>query len=389
MIGTDSPMDKRVETAESTERSEDFTYTVCVKLEPNGAEAIREPILAQDLADMQSEAWLTHLRGGHPAVGFEDLRMRLLPVWRDDRHRVCKRLTIEASGPDGQRSRSLFEIQALAHVADRASKRLVQSGILKPGEFYYFIVIAEPDVGPARSQGGVEKPTAGRVTVRQAPLVYLTVPLRPLYARARAEGRVEGWCPVFYTETAFEKAEAYARRGADCQPPKESGGVILGSLCTCPDTGEFFVVATDVIEVRDADRTGFSLTYSSQTWTRIQAVMRARQANPRTRSERIVGQCHGHNFLPDYGGKKCETCEKRATCMLTSVFVSEQDLLWSKSVFVRQPWAFCHIFGMDARGEPAHGQFGFREGRLVRRGFYLIDDFHGEDARGGPGSALP
>jgi hypothetical protein len=368
-------MKNRNSTAASLENRKVFTFSVSVKLEPNGADATREPILATDLADIRSEAWLVFLRSGHPVVGLEDLRMTLLPVWRNDRERVCRSLIMEAAGPEGHRIRFGFDIQALAHVADRASKRLVQSGILKPGGLYYFSVIADQEAGPRDAPATVERSGVGRVTVRHAPLVYRTVPLPSLLAGARVEGSVEGSCPVFYTETVFREAEIYARRGADGESPEESGGVILGCLCSCPESGEFFVVATDVIEVRDADRTGFTLTYSSETWRRIQAVVRARQADPRTRSERIVGQCHGHNFLPDYGAKKCETCEKRPTCVLTSVFVSEQDLLWSKSVFVRQPWAFCHIFGLDARGEPTHGQFGFREGRLVRRGFYRIDDF--------------
>ena len=111
-----------------------------------------------------------------------------------------------------------------------------------------------------------------------------------------------------YTQDAFTRAEQFSRRGASDVPPTESGAVILGSLCACPDSGEFFVVATDVIELVDAEQTLASLTYSSRTWSRIQAVVKARQANPATRAERIVGQCHGHNFLPNFDGHECEVC---------------------------------------------------------------------------------
>jgi hypothetical protein len=154
----------------------------------------------------------------------------------------------------------------------------------------------------------------------------------------------------------------------------ESGGIILGSLCTCPDCGEFFLIATDVIEVLNARETAVSLMYSDETWARIQRIVKARRANPATREERIIGQCHGHNFRPGHGTqrKQCKNCEKQAECRLTSVFVSADDLLWSRSVFARQPWAFCLIYGLNARGNKVHGLFGFRGGRLIQRGFYLL-----------------
>ena len=87
---------------------------------------------------------------------------------------------------------------------------------------------------------------------------------------------------------------------------------------------------------------------------------------------RMVGQSHGHNFLPCFGEKECDQCEAQQRCAATSVFVSENDLLWSRCVFSRQPWAFCQIFGLDARGTPVQQMYGFRRGRLVERGFYVL-----------------
>jgi hypothetical protein len=179
---------------------------------------------------------------------------------------------------------------------------------------------------------------------------------------------------VFYTPAAFAKAEACARRGGQCDPPVETGGVLFGSLAAGTESGEFGAIVTDVIEVRDAEEKTFSLSYSSQTWMRLQAIQQARQAAYPQRAERLLGQCHGHSFRPN-DGKLCTECEKRATCARSSVFVSLEDQSWHRSVFTRQPWALCHIFGLSARGEPVHQLFGLKDGRLQARGFYLLPGF--------------
>jgi hypothetical protein len=95
----------------------------------------------------------------------------------------------------------------------------------------------------------------------------------------------------------------------------------------------------------------------------------------------MVGQTHGHNFLP---GSACGACSKVADCQLTSVFVSTDDRAWSQAVFHRQPWHVCQIYGFNARGEYVHGMFTLRENRLQQRGFYVLPDFD-PGADGGAG----
>ena len=98
-------------------------------------------------------------------------------------------------------------------------------------------------------------------------------------------------------------------------------------------------------------------------------------AQPVTRAHRILGQCHGHNFLPAGGAPPCEVCHKLKECTRTSVFVSSDDRTWSRAVFSRQPWQLCHIFGLNARGEPTDKLFGLRDGRLLERGFHVVPNF--------------
>jgi hypothetical protein len=175
--------------------------------------------------------------------------------------------------------------------------------------------------------------------------------------------------------SARERIERLSRKGADANPPVETGGLLIGPLCVCPDTGEMFAVIVDVLEATDSEATTHTLTYSSSTWARIQAIVRAWQANPATRHRRILGQGHGHNFLPFDGSAACEECEHRAICKRSTAYLSEADRTWVRAVFNGQPWCVSQIFGLDARSGPAEAFYGQRGGSLVQRGYRVIDDF--------------
>jgi hypothetical protein len=353
-----------------------FTYDVAVKLQPGGPVESYEPVMPADLIDVYSETWLeSHLRKGRPDLRFEDLCMRLLPVLAEGSDSRCAGLIVESRKPDGRTDYHRISIQTLSPIAERGVGQLIKNGVLKAGQPYFYEVIAKRSLDTTLEMVCVDHASSEKTRLKHTPLSYREVPLPSLLKEAEAVGAVDGWTPIFYTRNTFIKADQFARVGAAKRPPVETGAVILGLLCTCPDTGEFFVAAFDAIELADTQQSGFSLTYTDKTWAHIQAGLKARQANPATRGARIVGQCHGHNFLPQTETHQCESCAKRKTCGLTSVFISEPDLLWSRCIFSRQPWAFCHIFGFDVCGSPVQGLFGFRQARLVERGFYLIDDF--------------
>jgi hypothetical protein len=89
---------------------------------------------------------------------------------------------------------------------------------------------------------------------------------------------------------------------------------------------------------------------------------------------RMVGQAHGHNFLPN-DGITCEACRLRDVCSANNIFASLDDRIWMNAVHTREPWALCQIFGLSARGDLLQGLFGLREGRLQERPFYLIPEF--------------
>ncbi|MBW2274722.1 MAG: hypothetical protein JRG96_15755, partial [Deltaproteobacteria bacterium] len=180
--------------------------------------------------------------------------------------------------------------------------------------------------------------------------------------------------PVFYTRRALVKAEVAARSGASARPPVETGGLLLGRLCWCPDTRTLYAVVEDVLEASHAEGTTYTLTFTGETWGRIQAVLRARQRQPATRTQRILGQCHGHSFLPYDQGETCDGCPSQGTCKLSTAYLSESDRRWCRAVFTREPWQLSHIFGLTPRREPVSAFYGQRGAMLERRPYYLLDD---------------
>jgi hypothetical protein len=332
----------------------------------------QEPVRRADFAIVASESWRDGcLRAGHPDLPLSALPMRLAPILVEGSDRRCAGFRLELSLPDGKTTASSFTIHSLRHVADRAMAPLLEAGFFKPGEISVFEVVVEPHSAAVSPPSGHDPAVA--VSFRSAPLSYLKLPLRALLDRATPVAlRDDALPPVFYTREALEKSESCARRGE--QAGVETGGALFGSLAVCPDSGEFFSVIHDVVEVQEAEEKKFSLTYSSQSWQRLRKIQQARQAAFPQRADRLVGQTHLHPFLPN-NGQVCAECWKRPTCTLSSAWASEDDQVWHRAVFARQPWALCHIFGLSARGESVHQLFGLNDGRLRARGFYVLPEF--------------
>ena len=347
---------------------------VLIRAEDGAPVLAREPVTRADLSDSMSEAWRdASLRAGHPSVSLSETPMRLVPQLSDNSDSRCVGFNLEVTMPNASVTRRSFTTRSLSHVAARAAAPLLEGEVLKRANGYaYEVVIDSRNRGPSASaEGNVSL----SVSLHSAPLTYLKMPVRQLLERATAVAVLdEEEFPVFYAQEAFDRAEACARRGGDLNPPVETGGVLLGSLAACPDSGEMVAIITDVIEVQEAEETTFSLSYSSQSWMRIQTILKARQAAYPGQATRILGQGHGHPFLPN-DGKVCAECPKRPTCSLTSVFVSLDDRTWHRSVFARQPWTLCHIFGLSARGDRVNQLYGLKDGRLQARGYYLLPDF--------------
>jgi hypothetical protein len=324
-----------------------WTLSVALRIGKDDPEILREPVTEADLLDPLAECWFEELlRRGRAHVELEALRRQVVPLFSES-GATCLGFRLEVTDPEGHSGRREFTIRSLEAVASRGARRLIARGDLRQGDLYYYEVLAER--GPASAVRASDEPPLLEGRARTRPIALLEVPLAPLLSK-----------------------------GVASHPPVETGGVLIGSLAHCPDSDDVFVLVLDVLEAAEAQQQQFSLYYSSRTWERIETVVRAMQSQPATRTYRIVGQCHGHNFLPADGAPPCEVCPRLAVCGRTSVFVSTEDINWTRAVFRRQPWHVSHIFGLNARRENVHGLFGLRDGRLAERGLHVIPEFEAE-----------
>jgi hypothetical protein len=357
-----------------------------------------EKVWDRDLTDAMAELWMeTCLRRGFAEVSLGEMRARVRPAYRDDAEagRYCAGFELEITDPSGATMCRFFARECLWPVAERGSRRLMKDGTLQPGDLYFYD-LAPGDGGESRGLSGagdgIEEATLCGPRGRGAP-GHMRVPLGRLLEHAETANpyTIDGPYPVFFTRSARRRAERLSRRGAEANPPVETGGLLIGPLCVCPDTGEMFAVIIDVLEAADSEATTHKLIYSGATWARIQAIVRARQADPTTRHHRILGQCHGHNFLPFDGSAVCEDCPLRMECSRSTANLSAADRTWARAVFNGEPWCVSQIFGLDARSNPVEAFYGQRGGSLVRGGYYVIEDFEEalHDQKGARAACLP
>ncbi len=355
--------------------------------ESRSAVLATEPVTDRDLVDPTAELWQAgYLRRGRAGVDLADVRAQLRLVHRESEQagRYCAGFELETSVPTGAEASVFFARESLDFVAARGAQRLIEAGELSAGSTYFYELVFE--LGSKMRSGTdstASDPDAISIPVcgpegRRAPSLA-QVPIRFLRERmiAPAEAPDPDHYPVFITREARERAERISRRGADTQPPVETGGLLVGPLCACPETGEMFAVVCDVLEATDADATQYSLTYSGPTWARIQNIMRARQANPATRHHRILGQAHGHNFMPAEGAPPCEWCHLQPKCTRTSAYLSADDRTWCRAIFNAEPWQLSVVYGLDAQTRPVEAFYGQRGATLERRSYAVVDGVDG------------
>jgi hypothetical protein len=356
--------------------AQETQLALVIRAQADGPELLCERLAGDAISDLRSEAWHhSHLRKGFADVPLDGVEFHTEPIYRAGNSGPLSGFALLATNPAGEKFRYEFTQEAVEHMAVTASLGLVQQGLLQPGDTYVYELAAvhsdAANSAPLTSVAGIQ------VTKTSSPLKHLRHPLSPLLKAAKPVGPQESfWSTVFYEQEALKKTETFARRGGNRQPAEETGCILVAALCSCPETGEFYVVVRDALEAQATESGTFSLEYTGETWTRMQRILRARQTQPGCGADRFGGQAHLHPFEPA-GGPPCELCLERPDlpCGRTSCFVSHDDRTWSRAVFPRQPWQLCHIFGVDARKDNVDKLFGLHNGQLLERGYHVIEKF--------------
>jgi hypothetical protein len=384
--------------------------SVHLRKQADGPIVASEAVKPRDLAEPMAElGFAAGLRRGDSQRSLAELSAWLRPVYRSTRKagRYGAGFTLETDEPSGETTICRFEREVLDGAAVRASRRLVEEGVIAKGDLYYYeLHLVEQRIDPIVIEGAAAPPVPE--IVRIPPLLERSREVRAdrrqgledeAYAReqVQAEGSPEsyviaasssggdagirpetttGSChyPVFYTQHALAKAERTSRKGAQSTPAIETGGLLIGRLCWCPETRTLYAIVDDVLEASHAEGTTYTMTFTGRTWERIQVVLEARRRRPETRHQRILGQCHGHSFLPYDQGETCDGCPSQGVCGLSTAYLSDSDRRWCRAVFPREPWQLSHVFGLTPRREAVNSFYGQRGAVLERREYFVLGE---------------
>ena len=313
-------------------------FALSIRRDQHGPEVRRVDVPSAYLNDFHQELLLTHAyRRGMPEAQLDEMKIQMAPIYDEGNQKMrCRGVRVSVVNPRGDAFDREFSASLFSDVASRVVTELITEGVFQLGdEYHYELVIDEQSHQPPKSIPlGI---TFGTQSTQASP-TYLKYELNRLVAQAEpVDGPNEKHFPVLYTREAFERAERCARRGADHQPPRETGAALIGSTCSCPTTGEFFIVVANALELTDAEEEKTRLAYTGKTWVRLQAILKAIQSRQETQTYRLLGQAHGHNFLPLDGAPPCEICATAKVCGRTSVFVSTDDRNWTQAVFGGAP----------------------------------------------------
>ncbi|HOB73529.1 MAG TPA: Mov34/MPN/PAD-1 family protein [Phycisphaerae bacterium] len=241
----------------------------------------------------------------------------------------------------------------------QAAARLVQAGALRNGEEFAYLVLAFRHEGSIPPTGGSADPE-----VEDAPV---TLPIHAAdFEKLLRTSTPLGIndpddIPVFVPAAVLDEIVEHTRNTG----PEEAGGILLGRMHRDPLDPQmlFFCVTAQVPGSRRAVGQG-RFILSEELWKAADAAIRLRN-----KGEICAGWWHSHS-----APAACADCPppQREHCPLgdPNGFFSDADCALHRSAFPR-----AYNVGMVAThldGEVWLAAFGWRKGRIVRRGLRVI-----------------
>ncbi|MCX6627667.1 MAG: Mov34/MPN/PAD-1 family protein [Candidatus Solibacter sp.] len=258
---------------------------------------------------------------------------------------------------------SEFPSNYLSEVAAEASAEFVKRGKLEPGDTYLFQAVAYPANGAGKKAGS---PLDLKVVEEQPAVPLEDADLAEYRMRSAAAGAVDADdMPVFVPQHALDEVEALTRRAEGC----ETGGILIGRMHRDPSLPEIFAEVSAQIPAEHTQGTVAKLTFTAETWSAANAAIRLRN-----QSEVYLGYWHSHPVREWCRAREC-TPEKQKTCRLARDFFSEDDVAVMRAAFPRA-YSIALVANDTAFTGLSFSMFGWREGKIHPRGFYLLEDSH-------------
>lgn len=252
----------------------------------------------------------------------------------------------------------------------------IERGELDPGEPYRFRVCAYPARGDDEASDAGARPRFETEEIARA-LPLDDAPCAARVARSERFGEIDASdVRVFVPRRVIDEACQLAAR-ADTV---ETGGVLVGRLrrdladsdlpnLDLPDPEErserrpeIFLDVAAQIPARHAEANAFEFSFTPDTWAAAAAALELRGND-----EMICGWWHSHIQF-------CRECpaERRRLCRLSRPFFSADDVHLHRTCFPQAYNVALLISDLPDEG-PTAALFGWREGRVVQRGFFILD----------------
>ncbi|MGP8251892.1 MAG: Mov34/MPN/PAD-1 family protein [Terracidiphilus sp.] len=282
----------------------------------------------------------------------------VLPLWEESLGEpYCRGYRVEIAGNGGLPVSSDFPITDFQDFASVAAALFVERKVLREGELYRYLVVAQPAPPEAAGGGGLQVTNASpRIPAREASLMSFL-------ARATPHGEAHAIdMPVFVSGRVLAEAEEQtrAREGA------ETGGILIGLLWRDSSEGELFAEITAQIPAEHTASTNVKLTFTPQTWAAADAALRLRG-----RGEIYLGYWHSHPVREWCKGRSC-TLEAQKNCRFAKDFFSADDEAVMRAVFPRA-YSVAIVANDTAFTDLTFSMFGNRQGITRPRGFYMIE----------------
>lgn len=304
-------------------------------------------------------AWLQGLRSNRLQLADGTRSSAIRPLWSAEaREPYLDGFRVTICSDDGDGATEDFPAAYFNGLAKQVTEKLLEKGHLKNEEQVRYLPVAffddgHANAGPVSPYKSRELPPA--ITFKESSLA-------DFIERSSACDEVGAEeMPIVISQSILDETRELTRAAG----AKETGGVLIGHLHRDAERPEVFAELTAQIPAVHTISDVKKLTFTPETWTAVQAAVDLRRRN-----EIFLGWWHSHPVK-----EWCKDCpeEKRSVCPFAKGFLSTEDQHLHRTIF---PRAFtCAITVNDVSDdEITHTLFGWRQGVLARRGYYLTPE---------------
>jgi Prokaryotic homologs of the JAB domain len=286
------------------------------------------------------------------------------PLWdREVGAPYCRGFRVSLARSGQSPCTSDFPVNYFRRLAAKAAALFVQQGKLEKGDVFRYVVIALANNDDAAD---ASPPCGLRVEEQVVPLRLLESSLAVWQQRATPVGAVDpDDMPVFVPQFLLDQvaAQTVGERG------RETGGILIGNLHRDATVPEIFAEVTAQIPAEHTRGDAVRLTFTPETWVAVDNAIKLRR-----RDETYLGYWHSHPVRTWCASRDC-TLEKQRNCKLAKDFFSADDEALLRAVFPRGH-SLALVANDTAVRELTFSWFGWREGSIQPRGYYLMGDHH-------------